>query len=220
MIFKVFSITTVILIIAGCSHEHEIPTHQHDLPPHDHAHEHNHESITDDTVAQFVSASYEITKRPDAHPHDIFSNWTIRFDKQPNQLQITDYQLQVTEGLEYQLLGANLHVTSTQDKVVVIWDGGRKAFISHFTPSIDPHPGSTILSEHQFSLRFNPRGRFMQETPTIATVTLNDKNTTKTEGSWSVILNLPKGSHSLVLKWSLSNGIKGSQTFEPYIVEE
>ncbi len=30
MIFKVFSIITVILIIAGCSHEHELLLHDHE----------------------------------------------------------------------------------------------------------------------------------------------------------------------------------------------
>ena len=54
------------LIIAACSHNHEMPTHdhthQHDIPHHDHEHSHEilphtHEGIAGDTKAEIVSIS-------------------------------------------------------------------------------------------------------------------------------------------------------------------
>lgn len=68
MIFKVFSIITVILIIAGCSHEHELLPHDHN---HEHAHDHellphDHESF--DKPVGIVSIS-DSPYTPDIPPN-------------------------------------------------------------------------------------------------------------------------------------------------------
>lgn len=210
------------LIIAGCSHDHELVPHNHELPSHDHDHEHDippheHEGIVDHTPAQFVEASYEIVSPPATRDQDVILNWTIQFDKRPNNLKVTD-------AFEYTVYGTELHSTTRQQtmEIVVEWEGGRKRFFNPLTLNIDPSPSSTILPEHQFSLQFWPRlqGVFYAQALNVTGVTLNGVPATKTgDRGWSLTLNLPKGSHHLTAQWTLSNGIKGSQTFGPYIVE-
>ena len=101
------------LIIAGCSHDHELLPHDHELPSHDHDHEHgipphDHERMVDHTPAQFVEASYEIVSPPGAYDHDVILNWTIQFDKRPIDLQIT-------HAFEYTVFGTELRLSTHQD---------------------------------------------------------------------------------------------------------
>ena len=208
------------LIIAGCSHEHELLPHNHELPSHDHDHDHgipphDHESMVDHMPVQFVEASYEIMSPPAAHEQDVILNWTIQFDKRPIDLQVTD-------AFEYTVFGTELRLSTRQEVVVVEWEGGQKRFFNPLTLDIDPPPSSTILPEHQFSLWFWQRlqGVFYAQALNVTGVTLNGVPATKTgDRGWSLALNLPKGSHHLTAQWTLSNGFKGSQTFGPYIVE-
>ena len=210
------------LIIAGCSHDHELLPHNHELPFHDHDHEHgipphDHESMVDHMPAQFVEASYEIMSPPAAHEQDVILNWTIQFDKRPIDLQVTD-------AFEYTEFGTELRLSTRQEavEIVVEWEGGQKRFFNPLTLGIDPPPSSTILPEHQFSLWFWQRlqGVFYAQALNVTGVTLNGVPATKTgDRGWSLALNLPKGSHHLTARWTLSNGFKGSQTFGPYTVE-
>ena len=209
------------LIIAGCSHDHELLPHDHELLSHDHDHQHgtpphDHEGMVDHTPAQFVEASYEIVSPPDAYDHDVILDWTIQFDKHPNDLQ-------VTHAFEYTVFGTELRLSTHQDmEIVVEWEAGQKRFFNPLTLGIDPSPSSTILPEHQFSLWFQQRlhGVFYAQALNVTGVTLNGVPATKTgDSGWSLALNLPKGSHHLMAQWTLSNGIKGSQMFGPYIVE-
>ena len=210
------------LIIAGCSHDYELLPHNHELPFHDHDHEHgipphDHESMVDHMPAQFVEASYEIMSPPGADEQDVILNWTIQFDKRPIDLQVTD-------AFEYTEFGTELRLSTRQEavEIVVEWEGGQKRFFNPLTLGIDPPPSSTILPEHQFSLWFWQRlqGVFYAQALNVTGVTLNGVPATKTgDRGWSLALNLPKGSHHLTARWTLSNGFKGSQTFGPYTVE-
>ena len=160
--------------------------------------------------------SYEIVSPPDVYDHDVILNWTIQFDKHPNDLQ-------VTHAFEYTVFGAELRLSTHQDtEIVVEWEAGQKRFFNPLTLGIDPSPSSTILPEHQFSLWFQQRlhGAFYAQALNVTDVRLNGVPATKTgDSGWSLALNLPKGSHHLMAQWKLSNGVKGSQMFGPYIVE-
>ena len=216
------------LIIASCSHEHEILAHEHEISAHDHV---------IDTPAQFVEASYEIVASYELvegvfyRITDNVLNWTIRFDKPPQALQVTNAE-------EYTLLGGELHITTEEwdEDIIVVWDGGKKIFSDPFALTagafnaasgifIEPYPGSTVLPEQEFLVEFRKRREFVDVDVIDATIhgiraTEFDKEWANERSSnWSAVVNLPKGSHSVKAIWMLSNGIEGFQTFSPYIVE-
>ena len=72
----------VIVIIAGCSHEHGIMPHDHELSPHEHTHNHellphdheilphDHEVIAADTPVEIVSISEPNIYIPEVAPND------------------------------------------------------------------------------------------------------------------------------------------------------
>ena len=202
------------LIIAGCSHEHEIPPHEHG-------------EMVDHMPAQFLEASYEIVAAHYDTIDDVMLNWTIRFDKPPQALQVTNAE-------EYTLLGAELRIVAKErdEDISVVWDGGKKKFSDPFPLSgwtfgifsgvlIKPVPGSIIPSDQRFSLEFIKPDKSGDVDVIDATIhgipAIESKDEWSTE--WSAVVNLPKGSHSITAIWRLSNGIEGFQTFSPYIVE-
>lgn len=54
----------IIIIIAGCSHEHQIQPHEHETPHHEHAHEHI------NVPAKLVRISEPLAYIPDVAPND------------------------------------------------------------------------------------------------------------------------------------------------------
>ncbi len=143
----VFSIITVILIIAGCSHEHELLPHEHELLPHDHEHEHNHEHPF--LPAEIVRiSSGVIEKLYKSYPYE--GQVIIEFSQVPRHTQVSAWM--DTGGYEgYEVRWEQNHRTVTiyfhsrhQHKEVggfIQWESGRKHFDIRIDKRIDKQKG-------------------------------------------------------------------------------
>ena len=146
--------------------------------------------------------------------------WTIRFDKPPHGLRVKN-------AVEYTLFNTELHIVARcSELIIVLWDGGKKIFADplHFADrgrnrvTISYSYSPDFRQIESFIVNFRKGGG---DFPNVGFMDVNIDGVCATKiadrwdvSQWEADVNVPAELHSVTVTWTLTNGIRGSRTFD------